>query len=421
MSSSSSSSISTITLSTRHLGIFLYYPIQQSQNEVQRENEGGGEVISFPNSWLEQIISFLNSFSFVTDNITNTTKKNNGSLCSFKTILSVYWVWQPSNRQFTSTSNLIHPKDEKESNLSLISPLGNTHDNNADNEYPLNFLNSTLIHKLAQVYVTFLSLLPNPKNSSMTSSIQVQILLHGYTSPIQQWKNTVHSLLELSPLVNPTSESSYFPFLSTNLASASSLVLSQRFSQVVVGGTFDHCHEGHRLLLTVAGMICSTRLLCGITQQKSNSNTLLDHSGKMEKEKTESKPPSTSLLQHKQYSQFIEPYQIRVQNVESFLNQAFPNLTKIECVPLLDPYGPSIHDPNLEALVVTTETHANALQVNSLRIQSNLKPLTIIVVPIISKSSIEKDPSCKLSSTTLRQHLDSVERNKIISKTNTYE
>jgi pantetheine-phosphate adenylyltransferase len=40
---------------------------------------------------------------------------------------------------------------------------------------------------------------------------------------------------------------------------------AQRFEQVAVGGTFDHIHAGHKILLAMTALLASKRLACGIT------------------------------------------------------------------------------------------------------------------------------------------------------------
>jgi hypothetical protein len=37
------------------------------------------------------------------------------------------------------------------------------------------------------------------------------------------------------------------------------------FNHVAVGGTFDHLHAGHKILLTMTAWITGKRLVCGVT------------------------------------------------------------------------------------------------------------------------------------------------------------
>ncbi len=64
---------------------------------------------------------------------------------------------------------------------------------------------------------------------------------------------------------------------------------------------------------------------------------------------------------------------------------------------LNDPYGSTITDPLLDALVVSVETLPRALEINELRVKRGFKPLHIIVIPIIRDGY-----GVKVSSTLIR-------------------
>ena len=69
---------------------------------------------------------------------------------------------------------------------------------------------------------------------------------------------------------------------------------------VCVGGTFDHMHLGHCLLLTQACLVTGRVLHCGVT--------------------------SDALLTRKAYATLIEPFNARLDRVKKFLSLVAPHL-----------------------------------------------------------------------------------------------
>eukprot|EP00871_Galdieria_phlegrea_P000369 jgi/Galph1/1332/GphlegSOOS_G6007.1 len=127
---------------------------------------------------------------------------------------------------------------------------------------------------------------------------------------------------------------------------------------IAVGGTFDHLHAGHRLLLSVASWNCYQHLRIGVT--------------------------GPSLLEHKEWKEFIEPFEQRVANVVSFVKSIRPHHLQVTAVELTTVEGPTTEDGSIEALVVSEETYPNALQVNPKRIEKGLAPLDILSVSMLS-------------------------------------
>lgn len=76
-----------------------------------------------------------------------------------------------------------------------------------------------------------------------------------------------------------------------------------KYEIVCMGGTFDHMHLGHRLLLTQACLVTRRCLHVGVTSDK--------------------------LLTSKAYATFIEPYEYRVAQVKDFLDRLAPHLEVI--------------------------------------------------------------------------------------------
>jgi pantetheine-phosphate adenylyltransferase len=101
------------------------------------------------------------------------------------------------------------------------------------------------------------------------------------------------------------------------------------FPVVALGGTFDHLHAGHKILLSMAAFIASTKLIVGVTDD--------------------------ALLTRKAYAAVLEPLPTRIAAVRAFLARFKPGL-EVDAVPISDVYGPTGWDPNIQALVVSKET-----------------------------------------------------------------
>ncbi|KAL0222072.1 hypothetical protein RCL1_001926 [Eukaryota sp. TZLM3-RCL] len=140
---------------------------------------------------------------------------------------------------------------------------------------------------------------------------------------------------------------------------------------VLVGGTFDRLHNGHRLLLESAAMACSGKLIVGITED--------------------------SMCQNKSNSELIQSFSQRYSAVQSFLTDVAPRVLILEIVPLTDDSGPALLVPE-GLIMVTEETQPAVARINSQRELRGLLPLEHKVV-----GSLVMADGTKLSSSYLRQ------------------
>ncbi|XP_009992491.1 PREDICTED: bifunctional coenzyme A synthase [Chaetura pelagica] len=103
-------------------------------------------------------------------------------------------------------------------------------------------------------------------------------------------------------------------------------------------------------------------------------------------------------------AELIEPYELRAAKLREFLEDVKPSL-RYDIVPLVDPYGPSITDPDLQCLVVSEETRRGGEAVNKKRLENGLPELTLYEILLMKDPDHSPSEEEKISSSSLRQRL----------------
>ena len=192
---------------------------------------------------------------------------------------------------------------------------------------------------------------------------------------------------------------------------------------VAVGGTFDHLHAGHKLLLTATAFLlepnyddeaAQTRcLIVGIT--------------------------GDALLKNKQFAEQMESWETREERTSSFLlsilqiggqdqagttrlprdnmnrravHHTLASGLTVKCVEILDAFGPTITDESITALVLSGETRSGGSAVNDKRLEKGWPLLETFEVDVLDQSEDDKDFGKvmqdfrgKISSTDIRRRL----------------
>lgn len=120
----------------------------------------------------------------------------------------------------------------------------------------------------------------------------------------------------------------------------------------MIGGTFDHLHNGHKKLLSLAVKICKNHLIVGVT--------------------------AAHMLKHKTHSDLVESEQNRRQAVMEFVSFLNSDIT-VDVDMIDDAFGPTITFPGEAALVVSTETLDAVPEISDIRSTRGFLPLRIFV------------------------------------------
>nr|POE86952.1 phosphopantetheine adenylyltransferase 1 [Quercus suber] len=165
--------------------------------------------------------------------------------------------------------------------------------------------------------------------------------------------------------------------------------IQQHHSHVAVGGTFDHLHIGHKLLLQMTLFLLSSPPAAGSAPTTTQAKLTIGIT-------------AAALLASKRHAAYLESWDVRRQRVQEFLSDlvvggvndgeggagAAPPEVKtpgilFDFVPLHDPFGPTITDRRVSALVVSGETRGGGAAVNARRGELGWEALEVFEVEVL--------------------------------------
>ncbi|KAJ3415029.1 hypothetical protein HDV05_005674 [Chytridiales sp. JEL 0842] len=210
------------------------------------------------------------------------------------------------------------------------------------------------------------------------------MVLMAISDEEKQWFQTINQRressglksLEITTLVSTSSVSESQRRTATSVLREYSISssLPDSYESVALGGTFDHLHSGHKILLTTAAWLTTRRLVCGV----------MDYSAE------------AARLARKSASEFMEPLEARLSNVKAFLNLMRPSVM-YDVVPIKDDFGPTRDDADIFALVGSAETERGCFAVNELRATNELNKLDLFIIDVIApdcSSLSQEDMMC---------------------------
>lgn len=147
---------------------------------------------------------------------------------------------------------------------------------------------------------------------------------------------------------------------------------------VAVGGTFDHLHDGHKILLLLTTFCAASKIIVGVTGDE--------------------------LLKGKKFRDYLEALPTRIASVCSFLQKIIHSNQRFVIYQINDICGPTGYIEAIDALVISQETTLGAAYINKIRSSKNYRQLKIVCAHVIGgDGTAENNWKGKLSSTDLRE------------------
>ncbi|KAG7308513.1 hypothetical protein JYU34_005725 [Plutella xylostella] len=150
------------------------------------------------------------------------------------------------------------------------------------------------------------------------------------------------------------------------------------YEYVVLGGTFDRLHNGHKILLSQAALRTTKLLTVGVTD--------------------------VNMIKSKKLWELIEPVETRIKSVLEFLTDINPTI-EYNVLPIQDMYGPTKDDPRFQLIVLSEETDRAGDKVNEARREGGLPALDKYLVRLAGDARAAGEEEAKLSSSNQRMRL----------------
>ena len=212
--------------------------------------------------------------------------------------------------------------------------------------------------------------------------------------------------------------------LASGPAPTSSSVSNRVHLSIAVGGTFDHIHAGHKLLLTATTLVLQPWTNPASQQERSLTIGIT----------------GDELLKSKKYAEVLESWEQRQRAVIAFLaaildlnadlaslkcqrfsgtepnanavHYGFDGNLTVKCVEISDPFGPTITDKEISALVVSGETRSGGKAVNEKRAEKGWEALEVFEISVLDENpkdetdvTIAETFQSKISSTAIRKRI----------------
>lgn len=152
----------------------------------------------------------------------------------------------------------------------------------------------------------------------------------------------------------------------------------QTYRRVVLGGTFDRLHLGHKILLGEGCLFAEENLTVGVTTGEMNLK--------------------------KSLPELIQLTTVRIDSVVQFIETVKPQIGH-SVVPITDMFGPTITDPDLQCIVVSDETKKGGEIVNQERQKKGYSELDVYVIDLVQDQCHGQFEETKISSSSLRKRL----------------